>query len=303
LSSVTDQHSETVKPSWFGESIGRYENGELVVDTVGLSTSYSFIDNFRTPHSEKEHVVERYKISVDGNALEASVMVEDPDLLLRSPLKIIFNEAPLGRVQLTVSLRALLDAIDRCVRHHQTSISQIGRLLDSFAGAPLGSRNHSGVEDVIPSHNGERMVVDPRRRSNGNGALLRRRTTVCTIYVGMIAFNLSSSPVAAADIAEPHHKSVERVPLLPSGVSGGESERLTRRRFDAQQMLWKEPHRNDFHHNASKAHLSDTTGASISPRSRSSEKLNTPPPTDTSAPIDAEKEQLFQQFLQWQKRP
>jgi hypothetical protein len=218
-------------------------------------------------------------------------------------LKIILNEAPLGRVQLTVSLRALLEAIGRCVRHHQTSISQIGRLLDSFAGAPLGSRNHPGVENVVSSHNGERMVVDPRTRGKRDGALLRRRTTVCTIYVSIIAFNLSSSPVAAADIAEPHHKGMERVPLLSSGASGGESEHSTRRRFDAQQMLWKEPHRNDFHHNASKAHLSDTTGASISPRSRSSEKLNTPPPTDTSAPTDAEKEQLFQQFLQWQKRP
>jgi hypothetical protein len=85
---LTDQHSETVKPSWFGESIGRYENGELVVDTVGLSTSYSFIDNFRTPHSEKEHVVERYKISADGNMLEASVMVEDPDAF-NEPLHVI----------------------------------------------------------------------------------------------------------------------------------------------------------------------------------------------------------------------
>src|SRR5262245_36286579 len=33
---MADKHSETVKPSWFGESIGRYENGELVIDTVGL---------------------------------------------------------------------------------------------------------------------------------------------------------------------------------------------------------------------------------------------------------------------------
>jgi hypothetical protein len=85
---LTDQHSETVKPSWFGESIGRYENGELVVDTVGLSTRFSFIDNFRTPHSEKEHVVERYKISADGNMLEASVMVEDRDAF-NEPLHMI----------------------------------------------------------------------------------------------------------------------------------------------------------------------------------------------------------------------
>ncbi len=85
---LTDQHSETVKPSWFGESIGRYENGELVVDTIGLSTHLSFIDNYRTPHSEKEHVVERYKISGDGNMLEASVTVEDPDAF-NAPLHMI----------------------------------------------------------------------------------------------------------------------------------------------------------------------------------------------------------------------
>ncbi len=85
---LIDQHSEIVKPSWFGESIGRYENGELVVDTIGLSTRFSFIDNFRTPHSEKEHVVERYKISADGAMLEASVTVEDPDAF-NAPLHMI----------------------------------------------------------------------------------------------------------------------------------------------------------------------------------------------------------------------
>jgi hypothetical protein len=86
---MTEQHSETVKPSWFGESIGRYENGDtLVIDTVGLSTRNSFIDNYRTPHSEKEHVVERYKVSADGNALEASVTVEDPDAF-NAPLHMI----------------------------------------------------------------------------------------------------------------------------------------------------------------------------------------------------------------------
>jgi hypothetical protein len=73
----------------------------------------------------------------------------------------------------------------------------------------------------------------------------------------MIAFDVSSSLVAAADIAEPHHKGVEFVPLLSSRASG----------------------------------------ASISLRSRSSQKSNTPPPTGS------EKERLFRQFLQWQKRP
>jgi hypothetical protein len=28
------EHSQNPKPSWFGESVGHYENGELVIDTV-----------------------------------------------------------------------------------------------------------------------------------------------------------------------------------------------------------------------------------------------------------------------------
>jgi hypothetical protein len=76
---LTDQHSEHVIPSWFGESIGHYENGALVVDTLGLSTKNSYIDNFRTPHTEKLHVVERFTIDPDGKNLTAIVTVEDPD--------------------------------------------------------------------------------------------------------------------------------------------------------------------------------------------------------------------------------
>jgi hypothetical protein len=77
---LTDRHSESVNPSWFGESIGHYENGDtLVIDTIGLSTEKSYIDNFRTPHTAKEHVVERIKVAADGKMLEALVKVEDPD--------------------------------------------------------------------------------------------------------------------------------------------------------------------------------------------------------------------------------
>ncbi|HLH96513.1 MAG TPA: hypothetical protein VKW08_15460 [Xanthobacteraceae bacterium] len=77
---LTDRHSEHVTPSWFGESIGHYENGDtLVVDTVGLSTKTSYIDNFRTPHSEKLHVVERFTIERGGKGMRALVTVEDPD--------------------------------------------------------------------------------------------------------------------------------------------------------------------------------------------------------------------------------
>jgi hypothetical protein len=77
---LTDKHSANLKPQSFGESIGHYEgNDTLVVDTVGLATKNNYIDNFRTPHTEKEHVVERFTISQDGKKLTAVVTVEDPD--------------------------------------------------------------------------------------------------------------------------------------------------------------------------------------------------------------------------------
>jgi hypothetical protein len=75
---LTDKHSPDVKPSWFGESIGRYENGDtLVVDTIGLNAR-TFVDSFRTPHTEQLHIVERFRIIENGKALEVNVHVEDP---------------------------------------------------------------------------------------------------------------------------------------------------------------------------------------------------------------------------------
>jgi hypothetical protein len=50
-----------------------------VVDTIGLQAHNSYLDWFRTPHTEKMHVVERFKLAPDGKALEALVKVEDPD--------------------------------------------------------------------------------------------------------------------------------------------------------------------------------------------------------------------------------
>ena len=77
---MTDEHSQAVRPSWFGESIGHYEGSDtLVVDTIGLQADNSFLDWFRTPHSEKLHVIERFRVSVDGGTLEALVKVDDPD--------------------------------------------------------------------------------------------------------------------------------------------------------------------------------------------------------------------------------
>ena len=45
----------------------------------GCPTKNSYIDNFRTPHTEKLHVTERIKLAADGRTIEAFVTVNDPD--------------------------------------------------------------------------------------------------------------------------------------------------------------------------------------------------------------------------------
>ena len=71
-------HSARPIPSWYGESVGRYEGGDtLVVDTIGLNDK-TFIDNYRTPHTDRLHVVERWKLTEGGKTLEVDIRVDDP---------------------------------------------------------------------------------------------------------------------------------------------------------------------------------------------------------------------------------
>jgi hypothetical protein len=70
-------HSVGPKPSWYGESVGRDKGDTLVIDTVGLNDR-TMIDNFRTPHSEQLHVVERWKLTDGGKTLEVYVQIDDP---------------------------------------------------------------------------------------------------------------------------------------------------------------------------------------------------------------------------------
>jgi hypothetical protein len=74
---INQPHSEGLSPSWHGESVGHYEGDTLVVDTIGFNDR-TMIDNYRTPHTEMLHVVERFRISDDGNLLEVSIYIEDP---------------------------------------------------------------------------------------------------------------------------------------------------------------------------------------------------------------------------------
>jgi hypothetical protein len=49
-----------------------------VVDTIGLNDR-TFVDNFRTPHTEKLHVVERFRLLDGGKAMQVDVTFDDTD--------------------------------------------------------------------------------------------------------------------------------------------------------------------------------------------------------------------------------
>ena len=71
-----DVPSQNLKLSWYGESVGHHEGDALVVDTIGQNTQ-TFVDNYRTPHSEKLHVVERFPMINDGMNLRGDIFMED----------------------------------------------------------------------------------------------------------------------------------------------------------------------------------------------------------------------------------
>jgi hypothetical protein len=77
-------HSKNPKLSWYGESVGHYEGGDtLVIDTIGFNDK-TFVDYFRTPHTEKLHVVERWRLVEGNKILQAEFTVEDPDAFYQS---------------------------------------------------------------------------------------------------------------------------------------------------------------------------------------------------------------------------
>lgn len=65
--------------SKMGHSVGHWEGNVLVVDTTHLAAST--ITNNGLDHSDKIHMIERYKLSADGKTLIATQWFEDPETL------------------------------------------------------------------------------------------------------------------------------------------------------------------------------------------------------------------------------
>jgi hypothetical protein len=135
------------------------------------------------------------------------------------------------------------------------------------------------------------MVADPLRRGNGDRTFLSCLAAFRASYVSIILLNFVS---CTADVPERVHRVALREPVAPGPATDGARWSLFQRKSDTQQVHPKEAHRNEGQRNASEDRLPAATDVSVSPRPRISEKSNAQPLTQT------EKEQLFQEFLQWQ---
>jgi len=60
---MNQPHPAQVMPSWYGDSVGRYEGDTLVIDTMGVKIGpFAMIDWYGTPYTQALHVVERYRL-------------------------------------------------------------------------------------------------------------------------------------------------------------------------------------------------------------------------------------------------
>jgi hypothetical protein len=75
------EHPKHPKPTPLGHSIGHYEGGVLVVDTVGLSPDIFYPQYAGGGYSERAHARERYTVLENPKRLRLDLWLEDPTML------------------------------------------------------------------------------------------------------------------------------------------------------------------------------------------------------------------------------
>jgi hypothetical protein len=75
------KHGQDLDPTFFGESVGKWDGDRLVVDVIGLNDK-SWLDAAGNPHSDALHLIERYRLT-DPEHLEYEVTIDDPKFYTR----------------------------------------------------------------------------------------------------------------------------------------------------------------------------------------------------------------------------
>jgi hypothetical protein len=74
------EHPANLEPSEQGHSIGHWEGGALVIDTLGFAEHREGL-GFGLPSGLGKHLVERLELDPDGRHLNYGIMAEDPEYL------------------------------------------------------------------------------------------------------------------------------------------------------------------------------------------------------------------------------
>ncbi len=82
------EHPADPDPTWYGHSIGRWEDDTLVVDTIGF-TERSALDGAGYPRTEQMHVIERWTRKDLGHMVNV-ITIDDPGAYSR-PFNLTFE--------------------------------------------------------------------------------------------------------------------------------------------------------------------------------------------------------------------
>jgi hypothetical protein len=69
-------HRPDPDPTWWGDSVGKYENDTLVIDTIGFNDK-TWLDHVGRPHSEDLHLIERFR-RINKDTLQMDLTFDDP---------------------------------------------------------------------------------------------------------------------------------------------------------------------------------------------------------------------------------
>ena len=81
-------HPPDPVPTWWGHSIGRFENDTLVIDTIGYNDKFWF-DRRGTPHTEQLHTIERWT-RLNFGTIVNDFTIDDPGAYSR-PVQLRFT--------------------------------------------------------------------------------------------------------------------------------------------------------------------------------------------------------------------
>jgi hypothetical protein len=71
-------HPKDLDPTWFGDSVGKWDGDTLVIDTIGFNGK-TRLDTIGHPHSDQMHIVERWTLTY-ANHIAYEVTVDDPKM-------------------------------------------------------------------------------------------------------------------------------------------------------------------------------------------------------------------------------